>query len=104
MSARPVHINDQKSKVVCTKGERGGNREVIDRVAEQLQKLVIPGRNKTPRGTNRVFTNKGMEGRREEGGSKEGGNIRELRLLKAKNRQKGGLDSHPNVISLPALA
>jgi hypothetical protein len=104
MGAWPVDVNDREGKVVCTKGERGGNGEVIDRVVEQLQKLIIPGRNKTPRGTNRVFANKGTEGRREEGGSKEGGNIRELRFLKAKNRWKGGINSRPNVISLPTLA
>jgi hypothetical protein len=34
MGAWPVHIYDRESKVVCAKGERGGNREVIDRVAE----------------------------------------------------------------------
>jgi hypothetical protein len=95
-----VDINNGEGEVVCSQGEGGGYREVVNGVLEELKLPIIPGSEDTSRGSDRGFEDKGSEGRRQKGGSEEGGDVGEFGFLQKQNGGGGKLNCRPNVIAL----
>jgi hypothetical protein len=95
-----IDIYDGEGEVIGSPGEGGGDREVINGVLNEPKVLVIPGGKDASRSSGRGFEDKGSQGRWEEGGSEEGGDISEFGFLQKQDGGGGKLDCRPNVISL----
>jgi hypothetical protein len=100
MEARAIDIDDRKGEVVGLHGKGGGDREVVDRMAKELEEPIIPSSEDASRSSFRRLENEGSQGRWEKGGSKEGGDGSQLGLLEAQNRRKVSLNSSSNIITL----
>jgi hypothetical protein len=100
VEARAIDVDDRESEVVGLHGKGGGDREVVDRVAEELEKPIIPSSEDASRSPFQWFENEGAQGRWKKGGSEEGGDVGQLGLLKTQDRRKAKIDSSSNVIAL----
>jgi hypothetical protein len=69
-------------------------------MTDKLKKPIIPGCDNASRSPFGRFVDEGAQGRREEGGSEEGGDVGQLGLLKTQDRREAKIDSISNVIAL----
>jgi hypothetical protein len=100
VEARAIDVDDRESEVVGLHGKGGGDREVVDRVAEELEKPIIPSSEDASRSPFRWFENEGAQGRWKKGGSEEGGDVVQLGFLKTQDRRKTKINSSSNIITL----
>jgi hypothetical protein len=91
MEARAIDIDDRKGEVVGLHGKGGGDREVVDRMAEELKEPIIPSSEDASRSSFRRLENEGSQGRWEKGGCKEG--VMVANLVSWKHRIAGRLAS-----------
>lgn len=73
-------------------------------MSDKLKKPIIPGCDDASRSPFGRFVDEGAQGRREEGGSEEGGDVIQLSFLKAKDRRKVGIKRSPNIVALTTRA
>jgi hypothetical protein len=72
VETRSVNVDDGKGEVVRTIGEGGGDREVVNGVADKLKEAVVPSSSNPSGGTSGRFENEGSKLGRKEGGGKKG--------------------------------